>query len=348
MPRCFLPLKIFLMSRFEFDLQTISGFLLCPPWPGTEPLFGSGKNAWRSGWARAVPARSANAPRTASQRPYPPHPNGNVHHSASTRVTCRAAPARPDPAGSPAPARERFRRAARPAPALQVRAGDHPARAEHDLDRRRQDPAPEGLRLDRRLPPQPAAPRRLGPARRRDPPPPRGVADQRAADVRGRRGEDAREAAARLRLALLAGRQVAPQPHDPQPAAEPGQGLHHVRHRLHPRLVAGREEDPQGQDAVARRRGRQGLPGVRRPPRQRSQRALHLPRRRSPARTAAGPRATRRSSRATACWSGRPGTSTRAASTPTSSSRAAGARSTCSARRRTTGSRPARCRGTWR
>ena len=68
----------------------------------------------------------------------------------------------------------------------------------------------------------------------------------------------------------------------------------------------------------------------------------------SPARTAAGRRATRRSSRATACWSGRPGTSTPAASTPTSSSRAAGARSTCSARRRTTGSRPARCRGTWR
>ena len=51
-----------------------------------------------------------------------------------------------------------------------------------------------------------------------------------------------------------------------------------------------------------------------------------------PARTAAGRRATRRSSRATACWSGRPGTSTRAASTPISSSRAAGARSTCSAR----------------
>ena len=66
LPRCFLPLKIFLMSRFEFDLQTISGFLLCPPWPGTEPLFGSGKNACRSGWARAVPVRSANAPRTAT------------------------------------------------------------------------------------------------------------------------------------------------------------------------------------------------------------------------------------------------------------------------------------------
>src|SRR3954451_23096844 len=64
LPRRFLPLKIFLMSRFEFDLQTISGFLLCPPWPGTEPLFGSGKNAWRSGWARAVPVRSANAPRS--------------------------------------------------------------------------------------------------------------------------------------------------------------------------------------------------------------------------------------------------------------------------------------------
>ena len=122
------------------------------------------------------------------QRPYPPHPTGNVHHSSSTRVTCRAAPARPDPAGSPAPARERFRRAARPAPALQVRAGDHPARAEHDLDRRRQDPAPEGLRLDRRLPPQPAAPRRLGPARRRDPPPPRGV----AASTGGRRSRPAR------------------------------------------------------------------------------------------------------------------------------------------------------------
>ena len=63
------------------------------------------------------------------------------------------------------------------------------------VDRRRQGPAPEGVRLDRRLPPQPAAPRRLGPARRRDPPPPRGVADQRAPDVRGRRGEDAGEAA---------------------------------------------------------------------------------------------------------------------------------------------------------
>src|SRR4029078_6143999 len=36
------------------------------------------------------------------QRPYSPHPNGNVHHSGATRVTCRAAPARPDLAALPA------------------------------------------------------------------------------------------------------------------------------------------------------------------------------------------------------------------------------------------------------
>ena len=56
------------------------------------------------------------------QRPYPPHPTGKYTIPQRTRVTCRAAPARPDPAGSPARARERLRRAARPAPALQVRA----------------------------------------------------------------------------------------------------------------------------------------------------------------------------------------------------------------------------------
>ena len=126
------------------------------------------------------------------QRPYPPHPTGK--YTIPQALESRAVLPRLGlillallllPASASAAPRVQH---------LHFKYGPvtHPARAEHDLDRRRQDPAPEGARLDRRLPPQPAAPRRLGPARRRDPPPPRGVADQRAADVRGRRGEDAR------------------------------------------------------------------------------------------------------------------------------------------------------------
>ena len=282
LPAPLLALEDLLDEPLRVRLADDQRLLVVPAVAGhRRPCSDRGRTPGARGGRAAVPVRSANAPRTAT----------SVHTLLIRPESTPFRNALESLAVLPRlglillalllAARERLRGAARPAPALQVRARDHPARAEHDLDRRRQGPAPEGVRLDRRLPPQPAAPRRLGPARRRDPP------HHAVWLINGRptfaAGEEKtqREAAARLRLALLAGRPVGPQPHDPQPAAEPRQGLHHLRHRLHPRLVAGREEDPPGQDAVARRRGRQGLSGVRRPPRQRPRRALHLPRRRA-------------------------------------------------------------------
>src|SRR6476469_2380903 len=61
------PLKIDLIRFFESARQTTRAFALCPEYFGTDPLLGSGKNAWRSGWAAATLASSPKAPsRTSS------------------------------------------------------------------------------------------------------------------------------------------------------------------------------------------------------------------------------------------------------------------------------------------
>ena len=143
-------------------------------------------------------------------------------------------------------------------------------------------------------------------------------------------------------------RPVGAQPHDPQPAAEPRPRLHHLHARLHPRHVAGGEGHPPDRDALARRRGRQGLPGVRRPSRQRPERALHLPRRRAqrlrrrlPAQPDDDP------ARRRARPDRRPPAPRRSLHRPHAHARRP-QRSTSSARARSTGSRRARCHGTSR
>ena len=100
-------------------------------------------------------------------------------------------------------------------------------------------------------------------------------------DVRGRRGEDERQAAAAVRLAPPPRGPLGAQPHGPQPAAEPRPRLPHLHDRLHPGLVAARQADAAGRDALGRRRGRQRLSRLRRAPGDRPQRALHVPERRS-------------------------------------------------------------------
>ena len=108
----------------------------------------------------------------------------------------------------------------------------------------RNDAAAGGRRLDRRLPARPRAQGRQRPARRRDPPASRRLDLEQRAAVRGRRGEDRDHRAARLRLALSHQRPLAHEPHDPQPHADAGRGLHHLRDRLHPGRRAGRAGDP--------------------------------------------------------------------------------------------------------
>ena len=123
------------------------------------------------------------------QRPYPPHPNGNVHHVAQrTTVTCDAPQVGRSPRRTSAPACERIRGAAGRASEVQIRPGGDQAGPEHDLDRRRRRAEAQASRLDRRLPPQPRAGQRHDPARRRPAPAPRGVAHQR----RSRRSRPAR------------------------------------------------------------------------------------------------------------------------------------------------------------
>ncbi len=144
-------------------------------------------------------------------------------------------------------------------------------------------------------------------------------------------------------------RQLGDEPHDPQPHAEPRRGLHHLRDGLPAAERPGGGELQARPDALGRRDGRDRLPGVRRGQghgRPRPQADL-------PDRAAGAGRAALRGSTATS--SSRTGRSSppRATSTPagctrTCGSTARGGACTCSARRRTTGSRPGRSRGTWR
>ena len=125
-----------------------------------------------------------------------------------------------------------------PAPALRVRADPDPARAEQHRGAAQPEQA-DGARLHHALQ---AQPRLLGhaqgPARRRDPPAPRRLADQRLSDLRRRRGEDDPPAPARLRLPLQPERPLDHELHDPQPDAEADAGVDHLRHRLRARQHA--------------------------------------------------------------------------------------------------------------
>ena len=75
-----LPLKIFLTSFREFDLQTISGLALCPPYFGTEALGVVGELRRALGVGDGAARERRESAQQNQQRPYPPHPNGNVHH----------------------------------------------------------------------------------------------------------------------------------------------------------------------------------------------------------------------------------------------------------------------------
>ena len=189
---------------------------------------------------------------------------------------------------------------------------------------------------------------RQDPGRRRAASPPRRLAHQRPAHLRGRRGEDERQAAAAVRLAPRPRGPLGAQPHGPQPAAQPRPRLPHLRDRLRPRLVAAGQADAEGQHAAgSTSRAAARIPSS-------TCTAGPAPTGASPTRatprapTAAGPPAISRSSSATACWCRPRGTCIPAGCGRTCCSRAAGGPSTSSARGRSTGSRRARSRGTWR
>ena len=127
----------------------------------------------------------------------------------------------------------------------------------------------------------------------------------------------------------------------------PTRRLHHLRGRLHPGRDAGRRGRPRPAHGVERRRGRQDLSRLRRPQgRGRPRPALHLP-----AGVGAGdalaprPGADRRGRRARRHRG--PPAPGRALDRP-AGSRATAGRCGCSARRRSTSSRRAPSRGTWR
>ena len=123
---------------------------------------------------------------------------------------------------------------------------------------RRQRPDAAGGGLHRRLPAEPDADdrKRHDPARRPDPPAPRGLARQQPAAAVGRgRGEDA---TSRRRRGY--GWHYRPTDrwflnhmiHNLTPS--PDGRVHHLRHRLHPDDLAGRAGDARRPDAVGRRR----------------------------------------------------------------------------------------------
>ena len=104
------------------------------------------------------------------------------------------------------------------------------------------------------------------PAGGRDPPAPRGLARRLRTDVRLRRGEDLHQRPARLRLALHDAPELDPQPHDPQPHADAGEGLPDDGDRLHPRHGAGGGGHHGGQDALDGRPGPHAVSGLQRRP----------------------------------------------------------------------------------
>ena len=221
----------------------------------------------RSGWATALLAKSRERAEQHQQRPYPPHPNGNVHHRADTGSVESAA-------CSPGSSVCWWSRCSCPRARRRRRASQHLKFRYGPVTIK---PGQNTISIDGDGVPKPKRPgwivgfrpnlerdERVDPARRRPAPAPRGLADQRRADVRGRRGEDERQAAEGLRLAPRARRPLGAQPHGPQPAAQPRPRVPHLHARLHPRLVAGGEGHAAGRDALARRPGRQGVPRLRR------------------------------------------------------------------------------------
>ena len=116
-----------------------------------------------------------------------------------------------------------------------------------------------------RFDPEPRVLRRAqDPARRCDPSPSRGLAEQRLPDLRRRRGEDGPAVPARLRLPLPPERRLDHELHDPQPHAASDEGVDHLRHRLRPGLVRDRSEAHGGPSALDGRVGHQRVSGVRR------------------------------------------------------------------------------------
>ena len=188
---------------------------------------------------------------------------------------------------------------------------------------------PEGRRLDHVASSRTSTyVERQGPARRRHPPAPRGLARQ---DGAARRARPARR---RPRSAPPKGfgwryrtdGPVAAQPHDPQPHADADARLHHLGDGLRARSA------PRPREACTRSRphgstsmGGKRLPGVRRHRRARRTTAASPSPTTARTPTAAASRATAGSSTTTRRSSAPPGTCIPAACTPTSSSRAAGA-----------------------
>ena len=270
--RARLPLKILRTRALRVALADDQRRRSCARYFGTAPFDASGNSVARSGCASAVRRAGHQGRQHHQQRPYPPHPNGNVHHSASrqpTRVGARAPPTRSPPSCwrcSPSPPPRRPRRASSTSSTATGRSTIKPGQNTisfdgDDVPRPKRSGWIVGFRPNLELH------EREDPRRRRAAPPPRRLAHQRAADVRGRRGEDERQAAAAVRLAPRARGPLGAQPHGPQPAAQPLPRLPHLHDRLHPRLLAAGEADAAGRDALGRRRGRQRVSRLRRAPR---------------------------------------------------------------------------------
>ena len=170
-----------------------------------------------------------------------------------------------------------------------------------------------------------------------------------AADLRGRRGEDERQAAAAVRLAPRPRGPLGAQPHGPQPAAQPRPRLPHLHDRLRPRLVAAGQADA----ARSTRAGSTSRAAARIP----SSTCTAAPARngrftypRDAPNAYGGGSARNQQHRPARRRAGadRGAPAPRRAVHGPDCSRAAGGPSTCSARARSTGSRRARSRGTWR
>ena len=187
---------------------------------------------------------------------------GRGRHGASERDGAGAG------IGRPRPTRRRSIVPPKPAGAQTLahglRAADDQAGPEPDLGRPPEAAAGRG-RLDRRLPPRARArQRRQAAPGRPDPPAPRGLARRLDADVRLGRGEDVGHRAARLRLALHDQAALAAEPHDPQPDADPGDGLPDGRDRLHPGHGAGGQGRHRDHDALDGRPGADAVSGLQR------------------------------------------------------------------------------------
>ena len=248
-PRAAAPLKIFAHERARVALADDQRRPRVPVLRHRALRSRQGRTTGAPDGRARVLAPAIKAAEHDQQRPYPPHPNGNVHHlGAPPTVTPRAPPARSPPScwrcssfppprrrrracstSSTATARSRSTRARTRSRSTATTSRARSARAGSSAS------APTSSYTNGKIPGVDVL--HLHHAR---------LAHQRAPDVRGRRGEDERQAAAAVRLAPPARRPLGAQPHGPQPAAEPRPRLPHLHDRLHPRLVAAREADAAG------------------------------------------------------------------------------------------------------